>query len=142
MLRFLSSVAVCAFFFGLAAGVKHLAAPPEPANYRVVYLGMKSCGACKYWKSNTLPEWRKNPNSKYVKLEMAEIQPRGDFGSYQKVADEVFAGRIGMLFPTYGVYSNGELTRVYVGASGWKQIEQLASKEAKYDQKRQQKVTG
>lgn len=112
--------------------------PPPPAEYRIVYLGSKTCGACKYWKTRVLPSWQRDPASKTAELELATLNGnpwRGGYGAHDDVFQEAFGKKRRIAYPSFVVYNHGELERVYVGVDGWKKIEKQVRAEAKRAEK-------
>ncbi|MEO1554347.1 MAG: hypothetical protein AAFR82_10470 [Pseudomonadota bacterium] len=116
--------------------------PPPPAEYKVVYLGSPNCGACKYWKSSLLPAWKRDPASSYAKLEIAQLRGSpftGGYGRHDPVFREAFKNKRTIMWPSFVLYSRGEIERVYRGVDGWEKIEKRVRAEAKRMEKRAQK---
>lgn len=117
--------------------------PPPPANYKIVYLGSKTCGTCQVWKTRELQAWKRDPASNTAKLELASLNGdpwTGGYGRHDGVFREAFKGKNNIVWPSFAVYNNGEFERVYVGLNGWKQIEKKVRAEAKRAQKREAKA--
>ncbi|MEO1188630.1 MAG: hypothetical protein AAFW60_06125 [Pseudomonadota bacterium] len=113
--------------------------PPPPAEYEVVYLGAPNCGICEYWKASLLPAWKKDPASRYAKLEIAQLKGhpfRGGYGKHDPVFREAFKNKRAIVYPSFVLYSRGKLERVYRGTKGWEQIEKRVRTEATRMEKR------
>ena len=113
--------------------------PPPPAEYKVVYLGSPNCGICVHWKSKMLPAWKKDSASSYAKLEIAQLRGhpfRGGYGRHDPVFREAFQNKRSISYPSFVLYSRGEIERVYSGINGWNKIEKRVRAEAKRMEKR------
>ncbi|MEL7548132.1 MAG: hypothetical protein AAGJ84_15875 [Pseudomonadota bacterium] len=125
--------AIALIVFGVMAGY-HALFPPPPADYRIVYLGSKTCGICKHWKARVLPEWQRDPASKTAELELARLNGnpfRGGYGAHNDVFQEAFGNKRRISYPSFVLYNHGEIERVFVGLSGWNAIEKRVRSEAK-----------
>ena len=108
--------------------------PPPPADYRIVYLGSPRCGTCVYWKKRILPAWNADPVSRTATLELATLNGKafqGGYGRHDDVFREAFEGKRNIAWPSFVLYNNGKLERVYVGTQGWDRIEQKVRAAAK-----------
>lgn len=115
--------------------------PPPPADYRIVYLGSKNCGVCKFWKASVLPSWKRDPASKTAKLELASLHGdpwKGGYGAHNDVFQEAFGHKWIISYPSFVLYNHGEIERVYVGVKGWKKIEKRVRAEARRVERMQQ----
>jgi len=117
--------------------------PPPPANYKIVYLGSKTCGTCQVWKKRELQAWKRDPISQTAKLELATLNGRpwtGGYGRHDPVFREAFKGKTRISWPSFALYSNGEYERLYVGLKGWRQLEKRVRAEAKRVEKLEAKA--
>ena len=115
--------------------------PPPPADYRIVYLGSKNCGVCKYWKASVLPAWKRDPASKTAQLELASLRGNpwaGGYGAHDDVFQEAFGHKRRIFYPSFVLYNHGEIERVFVGVDGWKKIEKRVRAEARRVERMQQ----
>jgi len=113
--------------------------PPPPADYEVVYFGSPSCGVCQYWKSSALPDWKKDSAASHLKLTMTRLNGNpftGGYGAHDAKFKEVFGKRRSIAYPSFVLYSRGEIERIYVGINGWEKIEKRVRTEAKRMDKR------
>jgi len=86
-----------------------------------------------------LPAWKKDPASSYAKLEIAQLRGSpfsGGYGRHDQVFREAFKNSRSIMWPSFVLYSRGEIERVYRGVHGWKQIEKRVRAEAKRMAKR------
>lgn len=119
--------------FGVLASYQAIF-PPPPAEYRIVYLGSKNCGICKYWKASVLPEWKRDPASKTAELELASLRGNpwaGGYGAHDDVFQEAFGHKRRISYPSFVLYNHGEIESVFVGVKGWKKIEDRVRAEAR-----------
>ena len=127
----------------IVVSLQQMMFPPPPAEYKVVYLGSPNCGICVHWKSNMLPAWKQDPASSYAKLEIAQLRGspfRGGYGKHDPVFREAFKNKRRIMYPSFVLYSRGEIERVYTGTKGWKQIEKRVRAEARRMEKRAAKT--
>ncbi len=103
--------------------------PTPPAEYEVVYFGSYTCGACKAWKRDALPAWKREPASRVAAIRMAELGPgsrsafEGGYGPHDAVFRAAFGKRNSISWPSFVLLKDGEVASVHVGQAGWRQIE-------------------
>ncbi|MEL7042041.1 MAG: hypothetical protein AAGL90_10990 [Pseudomonadota bacterium] len=133
MQNFFVMLAFGVISIGVALGF-HTVNPPPPADYEVVYFGSPNCGTCRYWKANTLKDWKKDPASSSLKLKLATLNGspwRGGYGKHDAEFQEAFGGRNFIGYPSFVLYKRGEVERIYSGLKGWERIEKRVRSEAK-----------
>ena len=124
---------------GIAIGFRTVF-PPPPADYEVVYFGSPNCGVCQYWKSKALPEWKKDKASSHLKLTMTRLNGnpfKSGYGIHDAQFKEAFGKRRSIAYPSFVLYSRGEIERIYVGTNGWAKIEKRVRDEARRMEKRE-----
>lgn len=134
--------AIALLIFGALSSYQ-LVFPPPPADYRIVYLGSKNCGICKYWKASVLPEWKRDPASKTATLELASLRGNpwaGGYGAHDDVFQEAFGHKRRISYPSFVLYNHGEIERVFVGVKGWKKIEDRVRAEASRAERNSQRA--
>jgi len=127
---------------GVATGFRTVF-PPPPAEYEVMYFGSPRCGVCQYWKSSALPAWKNDAASRHMKLTITQLNGRpfaGGYGVHDAKFREAFGKRRRIAYPSFVLYSRGEIERIYVGIDGWEKIEKRVRAEAKRMEKRGGKV--
>lgn len=110
-----------------AASAYNAINPPAPKTYKVIYFGAGDCGACKHWRREILPDWKKTDAATATQLVIKEAPllsglSQDSFGSYNEIWREVSARSRGV--PAFALIDEetNRIAGTYFGIGGWNRL--------------------